>query len=262
VSPLAAMVRRNDPDRFLAALFAPDDKRETLLLLYAFNHELARAREVASQPMLALIRLQWWREVVEGTHRRHEVAEPLGAALDAGLLSRDDLLAMIAARETEADDSVADLATWLDYLAGSAGGLAVAVGRLLGADAATCERLRHLGAGYGVAGQLANVPALAHQQRCLLPEDVLAAHQLSPGHVIQNPKAIGPVRAALAAEGLRLLRAGGGWMPRASIAAALPSVLARRDLRRMAKPEGEAPIGRRGLGDKLAVVRAGLIGRV
>jgi phytoene synthase len=70
------------------------------------------------------------------------------------------------------------------------------------------------------------------------------------------------VRAALAAEGLRLLRAGGGWMPRASIAAALPSVLARRDLRRMAKPEGEAPIGQRGLGDKLAVVRAGLIGRV
>ena len=34
--------------------------------LYAFNHELARAREAVSEPPLALIRLQWWREVVEG----------------------------------------------------------------------------------------------------------------------------------------------------------------------------------------------------
>ena len=60
------LVRRHDPDRFLTALFAPPEKRDALLTLYAFNHELARAREVASEPPLALIRLQWWREVVEG----------------------------------------------------------------------------------------------------------------------------------------------------------------------------------------------------
>ena len=74
------------------ALFAPADRRETLFLLYAFNHELARAREVASQPTLALIRLQWWREVIEGARRRHEVAAPLGEALDAGRLDAADLL--------------------------------------------------------------------------------------------------------------------------------------------------------------------------
>ncbi|MGD0108468.1 MAG: squalene/phytoene synthase family protein [Rhodopila sp.] len=63
---IAALVRRHDPDRFLTALFAPPERRHALLTLYAFNHELARAREVASEPALALIRLQWWREVVEG----------------------------------------------------------------------------------------------------------------------------------------------------------------------------------------------------
>ena len=68
-------------------------------MLYAFNHELARAREVASEPMLALIRLQWWREVVEGTRRRHEVAGPLGAALDTGVLRAEDLAGMIDGRE-------------------------------------------------------------------------------------------------------------------------------------------------------------------
>ena len=81
---IAALVRRHDPDRFLTALFAPPDRRDALLTLYAFNHELARAREVASEPPLALIRLQWWREVVEGEPKRHEVATPLSEAIAAG----------------------------------------------------------------------------------------------------------------------------------------------------------------------------------
>ena len=58
--------------------------REGLALLYLFNHELARAREVASEPILALIRLNWWREVVEGQAKHHEIATPLHAALAAG----------------------------------------------------------------------------------------------------------------------------------------------------------------------------------
>ena len=83
-STLADFVRRNDPDRFLASLFAPTEQRQAVWVLCAVNHELARAREVVSEPMLALIRLQWWREVVQGVRRRHEVAGPLGALLDRG----------------------------------------------------------------------------------------------------------------------------------------------------------------------------------
>ena len=130
---IAALVRRHDPDRFLTALFAPPDQRDALLTLYAFNHELARAREVVSEPPLALIRLQWWREVVEGARRRHEVAEPLRAALDAGELDRGDLLRVIDAREAEAAPAFETMTDWRDYLFGSAGGVAVAAGRLLGA---------------------------------------------------------------------------------------------------------------------------------
>jgi 15-cis-phytoene synthase len=44
---LLGFVRRHDPDRFLAALFAPPVRRPALLVLCAFNHELARAREAA-----------------------------------------------------------------------------------------------------------------------------------------------------------------------------------------------------------------------
>ena len=119
-------MRRHDPDRFLTALFAPPEKRDALLTLYAFNHELARAREAVSEPPLALIRLQWWREVVEGAHRRHEVAEPLRAAIEAGDLVRGDLLPLIDAREAEVEPAFETVADWRAYVFGTAGGLAVA----------------------------------------------------------------------------------------------------------------------------------------
>jgi len=254
---VAALVRRHDPDRFLTALFAPPDKRETLLTLYAFNHELARAREVASQPMLALMRLQFWREVVDGAHRSHEVAAPLGAALDRGDLDRDELLGIIGGREAEAEASIPTLEEWRAYLLGTAGGLMVAAGRLLGV--LEPESLRLPGAAYGAAGVLRSVPALARQGRCLLPEDLLAEHGLSPEAVIAAPTSA-PVRAAirqLARTGQEFLAAGRGLrLSRQAIAAALPAALARRDLHRLPM------IHQRGITDRLAVLRAWVVGRL
>ena len=184
---VAALVRRHDPDRFLTALFAPPDRRDALLTLYAFNHELARAREAVSEAPLALIRLQWWREVVEGAHRRHEVAEPLRAAIEAGELDRGDLLALIDAREAEAEPAFETAQDWRAYLFGCAGGVAVAAGRLLGSPDA--EGLRPLGAAYGIAGLLRSIPAHARQGRCLLPRDILAGHGLTPEGVVAEPHA-------------------------------------------------------------------------
>jgi len=123
---IATLVRRHDPDRFLTALFAPPDRRDALLTLYAFNHELARAREAVSEPPLALIRLQWWREVVEGARRRHDVAGPLGEALDAGRLNQGDLSTMIEGREAEAEPAIPTLSEWERYVGAIAGGLGVA----------------------------------------------------------------------------------------------------------------------------------------
>jgi phytoene synthase len=258
LDPPGELVRRHDPDRFLTALFAPADRRPALFTLYAFNHELARAREVASEPMLALIRLQWWRDVVRGEAKRHEVATPLSQAIAAGALDRDDLLALIDARETEAEPSIATLAEWRAFLLGGAGGLAVAAGRLLGAPEP--ERLRPLGAAYGAAGLLRGVTVLAAQRRCLLPADVLGAHGLLPEGVVLNPAdpALRPALRDLAAEGQRLLAEGQGLrLPRSALAAALPAVLARRDLRR-----GIPSPAPRGFGDRLAVTLAGLTGRL
>ena len=259
LSPLGELVRRHDPDRFLCALFAPAQQRETLFLLYAFNHELARAREVATQPTLALIRLQWWREVVEGARRRHEVAGPLGAALDAGRLNPADLAAMIEGREAEAEAAIPTLADWERYVGAIAGGVAVTAGRALEADEPMLRRLQALGTAYGMAGQLRSVVALARQGRCQLPEDVLAAHGLTVHEVIADPRSarLAPVLQVLADHGRHRLCDTRGPVPRRALAAALPAVLARRDLARVGRA-----IRPRGISDRLAVVVAGLAARV
>ena len=255
---IAALVRRHDPDRFLTALFAPSQRRDALLTLYAFNHELARAREVASEPTLALIRLQWWREVVEGEPKRHEVASPLSEAIATGALTPVHLLPIIEAREAEAYADFETLADWRAWLLAGAGGLAVAAAAALGAE--NPDAFRPFGASYGVAGLARTTGILAAQGTCLLPRDLLATHNLSPEAFIDAP-ASPAARAAqhdVVREGQTLLaNAAKTPIPRTAIAAALPAVLARRDLARW--PSVETP---RRLGDRLAVMVAGLSGRI
>ncbi|NJM84676.1 MAG: squalene/phytoene synthase family protein, partial [Tabrizicola sp.] len=81
IDACAALVSRGDPARFQAVMAAPVSARARLLPLYAFNLEVARAPWVTEEPMIAEMRLQWWRDVVaaaaSGAARAHEVAGPL-----------------------------------------------------------------------------------------------------------------------------------------------------------------------------------------
>jgi phytoene synthase len=77
----AALVREADRDRYLAALFAPAEHRDGLFALYAFNVEIAQVRDKAREPLPGEIRLQWWREMLEGTRDGEAAANPVAAAL-------------------------------------------------------------------------------------------------------------------------------------------------------------------------------------
>jgi phytoene synthase len=199
-----------------------------LLLLYAFNHELARAREVTSEPMLALIRLTWWREVVDGAARAHPIATPLAQALNAGVFAPGDLTRLIDAREMEAAPEMPDLDELMKYARGTAGLLARISGKLLGADSDAAEAL---GTAYGLSGILRSAPLLAAQGRSLLPVST------APGEI------------TALARGLL-----GEQVPRAILPAALPAVFAKRDLGN--------PDRRRSFADRLAVIKSAVTGRI
>lgn len=181
LSPCGAIVRRDDPDRFLCALFAPEPAREALFTLYAFNVSLAGVRDAVTEPALGLIRLQWWREVVEeaahGRVRRHEVAEPLGRLIAARGLDTALLDAVITAREAELrEEGIPDPAALETYAAASAGGLMRLALAVLGAETpASVSAARHAGVVYGLSGILRAAPVLAARGRTVLPRALLRA---------------------------------------------------------------------------------------
>src|SRR6187551_376549 len=76
-----ALVRAGDKDRYLATLFAPAGMRGPLFALYAFDAEIASVRERAREPMPGEIRLQWWRDVIDGVRAGEAAANPVAAAL-------------------------------------------------------------------------------------------------------------------------------------------------------------------------------------
>ena len=75
------LLRRDDRDRWLASLFVPQALRPHIHALYAFSLEIARVREIVSEPLLGEIRFQWWRDTLDGTGEAGAKANPVAAAL-------------------------------------------------------------------------------------------------------------------------------------------------------------------------------------
>ena len=175
IADCAALVERGDPDRFLAVMAAPPSARARLFPLYAFNLEVARAPWVAQEPLVAEMRLQWWRDVVEnsaaGAARAHEVAEPLHLLIREAGLPLPILDRMVAARRWDCwREPFEDRAALETYLEDTSAGLmwlaALALGAPPGAEAA----VRAYGRASGMAGFLAAAPELQARGRHPLPD--------------------------------------------------------------------------------------------
>lgn len=239
-------MRRRDPDRFQTALFAPAERREALFALYAFNSEIARVREQVSVPALGQIRLQWWRETIDGIFagaapRRHEVIGPLAAAIRAHRLDRAPFERLIEAREADLADrppeSLAALEAYAEETSAPLVFLALAV--LDGDEAAAVEAGRRVGVGYALAGLLRAMPFRARAGRPLIPDEVARETGLDPRdwQALRASPALRAATAAIAGAALRHLaaaRALRAGVPRRAVPALLPAIVAARFLRRLA----------------------------
>lgn len=163
----AALVQRADPDRFMAAMAAPVAARPLLFALYAMNVEVARAPWVTNEPMIAEIRLQWWRDALTeiaagGPVRKHEVVTPLAEFLypqQAGILDQ-----MIAVRYWDIYNDPFDDQDHFDrYIDQSSGALIWAAACGLGA--ADEVVVRDFAWGTGLANWLRAVPDLRARGR-------------------------------------------------------------------------------------------------
>ncbi|QQA44571.1 squalene/phytoene synthase family protein [Pelagovum pacificum] len=192
----AGVVERGDPDRFLAAMSCPPTAREALFPLYAFNVEIARAPHVTEEPMIAEMRLQWWRDALEEISdgkppRAHEVVGPLAELIrtrDLPVSLLDD--AADARRWDIWKDPFEDEAAFEAHIGRTAGHLAWVSALALGADSDQEEAVRDGAYAGGIAAWLQAIPALEARGLKPLPDGRPEAVRALAASALERLKAV------------------------------------------------------------------------
>ncbi|KAL1495894.1 hypothetical protein AB1Y20_014538 [Prymnesium parvum] len=188
------LVRRQDPERFLCNLHAPQAARHGLFAVHAFNVETAKIRAATSEGNIGRMRFAWWRralsQAAEGAPPDHPVVQALAhAGAHYGWTWRY-LEQLLDARETDLDlvqpESGRHLLTYCERTAGALCLLACECAR--GSDEARAreQAALNVGAALGIATLLRGLPAHASLGCTYIPVDVANRHNLSQKEALQG----------------------------------------------------------------------------
>lgn len=170
-------VRDYDRDRFLLSLIAPRERREDLWALFAFNHEIAKTREVVTETQLGLIRLQWWRDNIAALYEGKEpfgnpVLIALASVIKNNGLPQDDFEALLYAREFDLEGAtpsgMAGLENYADFTTTPLHRMACGILR----EVVDEKIVRDVATGYALIGLLRAIPFHESQGRRYVPEGV------------------------------------------------------------------------------------------
>jgi phytoene synthase len=240
-----ALVREGDPDRFWASLYAPGDKRPHLHALYAFNFEVARIRDTVREALVGEIRLQWWRDALQGEARGEVRANPVAAALDGTIvrfrLPRQALVDLIDARVFDLyDDPMPSLNDLEGYCGETSSSLIRLASMILtdGADPGSADAAGHAGVAYAITGLLRALPWHARRGQLYLPQDILSRHGVVREDIVSGRGGPGLVAAladmrAFARRHLAQVKTLRATIPDEGAPAYLPLALVEGYLRRM-----------------------------
>ena len=243
-----ALVRAGDPDRYFATLFAPADKRPHLFALYAFSLEVARVRDAVSEALTGEIRLQWWRDTLQGEARGDVRANPVAAALDAAIvtfrLPRQALVDLIDARVFDLYDDPMPTLTDLEGYCGETSSALIRLASIIltdGVDPGAADAAGHAGVAYAITGLLRAFPWHVRQGRVYVPASMLEAHGVAREDVLAGRGGEGLARALSEMRGVarRHLDAAGADMtavPPRIVPAFLPVALVPLYLDAMQRP--------------------------
>lgn len=175
-------LRVTDIDRYLALLLMPEAVQADLATLLLFNAEIAAIRDRIREPLPGEIRLQWWREVLDGERAGEAEAHPLASRLLEMVARRglplSPLTGMCEARVFDLyDDPMPDRISYEGYAGETASALLQLSAFLLDADASakTATASGHAGVAQAVAGHLMLLPISQARGQVFIPGDLLAA---------------------------------------------------------------------------------------
>lgn len=222
---LAETVRRQDRDRFIAAMLRPMPWRAAMFAVLAANAEIARVREQVAEPAMGVIRLRWWIDTLEGETGPGSPPLPqVLAALPAWSAIRPHLVALAEARAQDMEDvSFADAAAAEEYVAATTHPLASALALAAGQpDLAGHPALADAARGHGLVGLLRATASRLRQGRNPWTADMADAGVRA-----------GIARCVAERAEAAIAAAAGTRLPRAAFPLVAPAALARQHLGRL-----------------------------
>ncbi len=166
------------PDQTLATSFLAPEARAGVIALILFTHEVARARQAVSEPMLAAIRLQWWRDMLEEiysgkTVRPQPVAHALAETIRAFDLPRPWFDAIIDGFGIEQDEvpfqTWAELANQADQTYGNFNRLALLAAGAPAISSSLDQVARQASIVWRICDLMAQWPRWTHRRQLWLP---------------------------------------------------------------------------------------------
>lgn len=186
-------LRQADFDRYLAVLYAPEDKRSALAGLYAFNAEVARIRDVVHDALPGEIRLQWWRDMINGAEHGAVTGHPVAALLLQAMNDYDLPRPVFDAYcEARIFDLYNDAMPSRNDLEGYCGETACTIlqmaAMILDVEAAksSAELSGHAGVAQAVSGLLRLMPLHRQRGQIFVPADILQAVGVSAEQFIEG----------------------------------------------------------------------------
>lgn len=179
----AAILRELDRDRYFATLVLPETARPAVTALYAFSAEIAAIRERAREPMPGEIRLQWWKDALQGQEhgevRQNPLADALLSAIGEFHLPTPPLVRLIEARRFDLyQDAMPDLPGFEGYAGETVSVLYQLAAMVLngGETVETGDAAGHLGVAQALTGHLRAFGYNAARGQIFLPWSILAAN--------------------------------------------------------------------------------------
>jgi phytoene synthase len=203
-SPIAAIAKDGEPDRYLAALLSPPARREALLALAALSAELSRIPlRTVHEPAMGEIRLQWWRDALAlppELRTGHPVADAVRKAAQNHQLPGDLLEALIDARSILLDGtSPLTEDAFRDLLWKAEGSLFALGARVVGLPASARVHASCTAAGqaYGLARLLLELPRMLAAGRMPLAKVQLDSAGLSAEELLAGASGGAKIEALL-----------------------------------------------------------------
>jgi 15-cis-phytoene synthase len=200
----ATLVRKHEPDRHVSAMFAPPDRRRHLHALQAFSLEIAGVRGQAKEALPGEMRLQWWRDALNGVRTEEVNAHPVAFAIRNTIA--ENSLPMSAFQnliDARVGDLYDDLHPDWNALEGYCGETSSSLFQLAclilqkGKGAGAPEAAGHAGVAYALAGLLRALPWHARRGQVMLPQSLLTTVGLDREDIVSGSDSE-RLRAALA----------------------------------------------------------------